>query len=60
MGSNSLLRLLEKHNALCLPFSPSASSSLVQLFQNIREFRAKKYFTDHWTANPVQLFVAMK
>ena len=42
-----LLRLLEKHNALRLPFS----SSSPQLYRNIGEFGAKKYF---------RLFAAIK
>ena len=39
--------------------SPS-SSSLPQLFWNIWEFGAKKYFTDSRTASTIQLFVAIK
>ena len=39
-----------------LPFSPSSA----QLFRNIGEFEAKKYFTDHRTVNIFQLFVAIK
>ena len=49
-----LLRLFEKHHALQLPFSPS---SLLQLFWNIREFGAKKYFTYHQTANTISYLV---
>ena len=30
------------------------------LFRNTGEFGAKKYFTDHQTANTIQLFVALK
>ena len=30
-----------------------------RLFRNIREFGAKKYFTDHWAANIIKLFVAI-
>ena len=54
--------VLEKYNALQLPFSPfsSSASSSPQLFQNIGEFWAKIYFTDHWTANTIHLFVATK
>ena len=51
-----LLRFLEKKNASQLPlifFSPP-------LFRNYRKLGAKKYFTDHWTANTIQLFVAIK
>ena len=51
------LRLLEKQKASQLPlfflFSPS-------FFPNNRELGAKKYFTDHWTADTTQLFVAIK
>ena len=43
--------------ALELPFSPPFSSP--QLFQNIGEFGAKKYFADRRTANTIQLFVAI-
>ena len=50
------LHLHVKYDALELPFSPSS----FQPFQNIEKFRAKKYFTDHWTANTIQLFVALK
>ena len=39
--SSILLRLLEKHNALWLPFSSPPSYFLLQLFQNMEEFRAK-------------------
>ena len=50
------LRLLEN----CL-FS---SSFLHHFFRHIGnsngEFGAKHYFTDHWTANTIQLFVAIK
>ena len=53
--------LLEEHSTFQLPFSPSSvSSSLQQLFPGYREFGAKKYFTDHGTANIVQLFAAVK
>ena len=51
---NFLLRLLVKHNALELPFSPSSA----ELFRGNGEFGAKKYFTDHRTADTIQLFVA--
>ena len=40
--------------SVCFP------SSSPRIFQIIREFRAKKYFTYHWTANTIQLFVASK
>ena len=43
-----------------LRFYPSCASSSQQLFRNIVEFRAKTYFTDHWTANTIQLFVDIK
>ena len=56
-----LLRLLEKHNALRLPLSLcSTSSSSSQLSRSIGEFGAKNYFTDHETANIIQLFVPIK
>ena len=48
------LRLLVKHNALELQFFPSK-----QFFRNVEEFGAKEYFTDHQTANTIQLFVAI-
>ena len=50
-----LLRLLEKHKALRLSFSPSSSS--LYLFRNSGEFGAKKHFADHQTPNTMQLFV---
>ena len=50
----SLLRLRVKHNAL--PFSPSSA----QLFWNMGEYGAKKYFTHHQTAITIHLFAAMK
>ena len=49
-----LFCLLVKHNALELPFSPS------QLFRSTVKFGEKNYFTDHRTANKIQLFVAIK
>ena len=50
------------HNALQLPmFCFSFSFSFFyQLIRNIREFGAKNYFTDHWTANTIQLFVPIE
>ena len=38
----------------------TASASSPQLFGNIQEFRVKEYFTDHQTANTIQLLVAIK
>ena len=38
----------------------SSPSPLMQLFQNIGEFEAKKYFTDHQTANKIQLYIAKR
>ena len=57
--NNILLHSSETHNALQLPvfllfFFSCFFSSLIQ---NIREFRAKKYFLDHEIANTNQLFV---
>ena len=43
----------------CNCLSPSVSS-MPRIFQSIGESGAKKYFTDHRTANTVQLFVAIK
>ena len=43
----------------CLCSSPSSSSRScfsASLIQNIREFRAKNYFTDHLTANTIHDF----
>ena len=40
---------------LCSSSSPSSRSS-ASLIRNIGEFRAKKYFTDHWTANTIHGF----
>ena len=48
-----------KSKMLCIHlFSPSSSSPW--LLGNIGEFRAKSYFTDHQTANTIQLFVVKK
>ena len=51
------MRLPEKQKAsqllLFFLFSPP-------LFRNNGEFGAKKYFTDYWPANTIQLFVALK
>ena len=58
---SSLTVTTQKENACSLSSSCSPSSStLLQLFQNIREFGAKQYSTEHRTANIIQLFVAMK
>ena len=54
----SLFRLLEKCNALRLPFSPSSLSP--QIFWDIGEFGAEKYFTDHQSPDTIQLFIAIK
>ena len=46
-------------NAYCVcQYSPSSSSP--RPFRNIGEFGAKKYYTDHRTANTIQLFVVVK
>ena len=42
-------------NCLAVCFLPSS-----RLFENIGEFGAKKYFTEHRTANAIQLVVAIK
>ena len=39
-------------NCLC-----SSSSSSASLIRNIGEFGGKNFFTDHWTANKIHLFV---
>ena len=54
----SFLHFLVKHSALQLPCY--LFSSLWRLFWNIGEFVGKKYFTDHGTANAIQLIVAIK
>ena len=55
--SCTLLRLLEKQNALHLPvFSIFFSTT----FRKYRENRSQNYFTDHQTDNTIQLFVATK
>ena len=51
-----VLRLLLKHNTLEFLFSASCP----QIFGNIGEFGAKKYCTDHWATNRIDLFVAIK
>ena len=55
----TLLCLLEKRNAFLLPFSIFIFFSAT-FFLEYQEFRAKKYFTGHRTANIIQLFVAIK
>ena len=53
--------MYEKQNALRLPFSPSSSSS--QPFWKIGELGelgANKYFTEHQTANNIQLLRLLK
>ena len=50
------MRLLVKYNALEFPISLSSA----KLFRNIGELGAKENFTDHQTANTVQLFVSIK
>ena len=46
-------------SCLCSSSSPSSRFS-ANLIRNIREFGAKIYFTDHRTANTIQLFVPIK
>ena len=55
-----LLRLLETYNALQLPVFFSFFSFFCQPYPEYRGIRSKKYFTDHWTANTIQLFVPIK
>ena len=43
-------------NCLCSSYSRFSAS----VIQNIREFRANNYFTDHLTTNTIQLFVPTK
>ena len=45
-----------KESALELPVFLSSA----KLFQNIWDFKAKKYFADHPTANTIQLSAAVK
>ena len=45
-----------EHNVFQLP----VSLSFAELFWNIWEVGAKKYFIDNQTANTIQLFVAIK
>ena len=52
------LHLLVKHNALKFLFSPFVQFFF--FFWNIREFGAKNFFTDHQTANTIQLLGAIK
>ena len=40
-SNGCFLHLLEKHNALRFPFSPSSASSLLKIFRNIGEFGAR-------------------
>ena len=52
-----LIALLEKQNASQLPIFFFLSPLI---FRNNGEFGAKKYFTDHRTADTIQLFVTKK
>ena len=47
-------------NCLCSSSSPPSSRFFASLIVDIEEFRAKKYFTDHQTANTTQLFAPIK
>ena len=46
-------------NCLCSSSSPSSRFS-ASLIRNIEKFGANNYFTDHRTANTIQLFVSIK
>ena len=52
---NKFIAFACKAYALELPFCPSSA----QLFRNIVEFGARKYFADYQTANTIQLFVTI-
>ena len=61
-SSQALITFFSGFN-VCITYYVFSSSSLLfsaSLIQNIREFGAKKHFTDHQTANTTQLFVPMK
>ena len=49
-----------KRIKLCNCLCSSSSRFSANLIQNIEVFGAKKYFTDHSTANTIQLFVPTK
>ena len=49
-----------KRLKLCNCLCSSSSRFSANLIQNIEVFGAKKYFTDHSTANTIQLFVPTK
>ena len=49
-----------KRKTFCNCLYSSSSCDSASLIGNIRELRAKNYFTDHRTANRIQLFVSMK
>ena len=51
---HTFLRLRKTRSSACCPCD---SASLIR---NIGEFGAKNYFTDHRTANGIQLFVPIK
>ena len=53
-----LLRLLAKHYTLHLPFY--LFPFLVETLPKYQGIRSKKYFSQHPTANTIQLFVAIK
>ena len=52
--------LCVKRKTLCNCLCSSSSCDSASLIQNIGEFGAKNYFTDHQTANTIQLFVHIK
>ena len=45
-----------KHITLCNCLCSSSSRDSASVIQNIREFEAKNYFIDHWTANKIHGF----
>ena len=49
-----------KRITLCSCLCSSSSCFPSSLIRNIGKFGAKNYFTDHWTANTIQLFVPIE
>ena len=49
-----------KSKTLCMCALSLSSFLFPLLFRNVREFGAIRYFTGHWMANTIQLFVAIK
>ena len=59
-SKNPFIALCETHNALQLPVFFFFFSFFCQLYPEYRGIWSKNYFTDHLTADTIQLFVPVK